>query len=230
MKTKVLSLLSGGLDSTVMLHMALHQFPNAEHEAVSIDYGQRHSKEMVYAMRTARSLEIQHRVIPVGRIFGDVMLTDPTIPIPNVRYDEIKGVSPTFVPFRNGTFLSLLAARGQLWIGNEGADQRQVELYFGAHSEDAENWAYPDCTPEFIGAMGCAIYIGTYQKVRLHTPLMWLRKHEIVTKGSELGVDFKKTWSCYAGGEEHCGSCPTCHARKQAFADAGVPDPTVYAA
>jgi 7-cyano-7-deazaguanine synthase len=149
------------------------------------------------------------------------MLTDPQREIPNVDYKDIEGVSPTYVPFRNGQLLSKAAALAQA----EGFS----ELYFGAHAEDAQNWAYPDCTPEFIGAMANAIYIGTYHKVRLCTPLEWLTKTEVVALGDVLGVPFHLTWSCYAGGEKHCGTCPTCRARHQAFYDAVVDDPTEYA-
>ena len=108
-------------------------------------------------------------------------------------------------------------------VGSEWA------IYFGAHAEDAQNWAYPDCTPEFIGAIANAIYIGTYHTVRLHTPLQWMTKSSIIRLGSELGVDWTKTFSCYKGEELHCGVCPTCRARRQGFIKAQIHDPTVYA-
>jgi 7-cyano-7-deazaguanine synthase len=101
-------------------------------------------------------------------------------------------------------------------------------LYFGAHAEDARAWAYPDCTPEFIGAMANAIYIGSYQQLRLRTPLEWLTKADIIQLGDRLGVPWEQTWSCYAGGQSHCGTCPTCRARRQGFVRAGVYDPTMY--
>jgi 7-cyano-7-deazaguanine synthase len=150
------------------------------------------------------------------------MLTDETIEIPNISYDEITGISPTYVPFRNGLMLSNAASIAQ----HEGFDL----LYYGAHSEDAKAWAYPDCTPEFNGAMANAIFVGTYQKTRLITPLQWMLKSEIVELGTKLELDFSLTWSCYVGGELHCGTCPTCRARKVAFQQAGVADPTMYAA
>ena len=99
-------------------------------------------------------------------------------------------------------------------VSMAAADPDAEAVYYGAHAEDAKNWAYPDCTPEFIGAQANAIYIGTYHKIRLHTPWMWLRKDEIITDGERLGVPWHLTWSCYKGGEFHCGSCPTCLARK----------------
>src|SRR5690606_32391056 len=103
-------------------------------------------------------------------------------------------------------------------------------LAYGAHAEDAQNWAYPDCTPEFIGAMANAIFIGSYQRLRLWAPLMNMQKYQIVRVGADLGVPFHLTTSCYKGGDKHCGTCPTCISRKGAFIRANVPDPTVYAA
>jgi 7-cyano-7-deazaguanine synthase len=172
------------------------------------------------------------------------MLTDPQIEIPNLSYSDIKGVSPTYVPFRNGNLLSLVTAKAQQWVNAEikrlSRDKMtdvdtatklmrdSAGIYFGAHAEDAMNWAYPDCTPEFIGAMANAIYVGTYSCVRLHTPLEWLSKVEIIGLGESLGVDWENTWSCYKGDELHCGTCPTCRARKAGFVGAGVEDPTMY--
>jgi 7-cyano-7-deazaguanine synthase len=227
---KAFSLLSGGLDSTVVLYRAMDDF-KGQVEAISIDYGQRHKKEIEYAAATCNRLNIGHTVLSLGDILKGSMLTDTSIAIPNKTYAQLpEGVSPTYVPFRNGLMLSMIAAKAQQWInGADTNEQRQAGIYFGAHAEDADNWAYPDCTPEFIGAMANAIFIGTYQAVRLHTPVMWMRKSEIVTMGKALSVPFENTWSCYAGGEDHCGKCPTCYARQQAFIMAEVPDPTVYA-
>jgi len=224
-------LLSGGIDSSVALRIAYADF-GGKVEAVSINYGQRHMKEIEYAGRTCAQVgDIKHVVLDLPNC-GGAMLTDLSIPIPDIKYDDIKGVSPTYVPFRNGLMLSILAAHAQKWTNSRQADEPMMEagIYFGAHAEDAANWAYPDCTPEFIGAMANAIYIGTYQAVRLHTPLMWMRKASIVSLGAKLGVDFSNTWSCYAGKELHCGACPTCYARREAFIIAGEDDPTEYEA
>ncbi len=173
------------------------------------------------------------------------MLTDDSrgnVEVPNIDYADIKGVSPTYVPFRNGLMLSALTAHAQKWVNEqnkindgevlEGAesDKPSAGIYFGAHSEDAHNWAYPDCTPEFIGAMANAIYIGSYMQIRLHTPIQWMQKSDVVALGTKLGVPYENTWSCYKGETLQCGTCPTCRSRKQAFIAAGVPDPTEYAA
>ncbi|MEE8599015.1 MAG: 7-cyano-7-deazaguanine synthase, partial [Dehalococcoidales bacterium] len=107
-------------------------------------------------------------------------------------------------------------------------DKEAEAVYIGVHAEDAENWAYPDCTPEFMGGMANAIYIGTYRKIRLYTPLIWMKKYQIVEAGEALDVPWADTWSCYEGLQFHCGVCPTCRARMEAFSNAGVIDPTQY--
>jgi 7-cyano-7-deazaguanine synthase len=217
-------------------------------EAVSMNYGQRHAKEMVYAANLCDQLGIKHSVFSLGDVLSDesTMLTNPDIPLPKATYAELpEGVSPTYVPNRNMVMLSVLTAHAQKWInaqnkqrqdiadenafaGLHTIDKAHAGIYFGAHAEDAHNWAYPDCTPEFIGGMAAAIYVASYHQVRLHTPLMSLNKAEVVMLGERLGVPWEKTWSCYAGGEKHCGTCPTCNARKEAFTHAGVEDPTAY--
>jgi len=271
MQKKAFVLLSGGLDSTTCLYKAIHDFApkDMNHgygdleliqayiadggtvdwvEAVSIDYGQRHIKEAEQAHIICDQLGIKHSIINLKGIMDgpQVMLTDRNVEVPNISYDEIKGVSPTYVPFRNGTMLAALTAHAQKYVmGQISEDQvfndledkeystakakDLVGIYFGAHAEDAHNWAYPDCTPEFVGAMANAIYIGTYFTVRLFTPFLSSSKADIVTTGKKLGVPYELTWSCYKGDEVHCGECPTCRARKESFRAAGVDDPTIYA-
>lgn len=222
---KALVLHSGGMDSSVCLAMAVEN--HDEVKSISFDYGQRHHKEMEYADSIVQHYALQHPTKVIEREVHRVepppssMLTDPNTEVPDIAYEDISGISPTYVPFRNGYLLSAIAGIAQ-------AEEYDV-IYFGAHSEDAENWAYPDCTPEFIGAMANAIYIGTYFKVRLATPLMWDMKMDIVKKGYHLAVPFDLTWSCYKGEAQHCGTCPTCISRREAFIEAGVPDPTIYA-
>lgn len=246
-------LLSGGLDSTVCLHIAMS---HAEHvEAISVDYGQRHKKEMEYASATCRKFNVPHKILNIEGILSGkgVMLSDASVEIPNISYADIKGVSPTYVPFRNGTLLSLITAQAQKWVNAEieelaihiqrvdgvskdTAKQKatdemrdQVAIYFGAHADDAANFAYPDTTFEFTGAMATAINVGSYYTIKLIVPLQWMNKTEVVEKGKRFGVDFSMTWSCYAGGEHHCGVCPTCRSRREAFVEAGIADPTIYA-
>ena len=132
------------------------------------------------------------------------------------------GISPTYVPFRNGLMLAALASIAQ-------ADAEARAIYYGAHAEDAERDAYPDCSIEFIQAMGDAIRIGTYEQIQLHAPLSQMTKADVVAYGKTLYVPWHMTWSCYKGEALHCGKCPTCISRILAFEDAGVDDPTEYA-
>lgn len=234
---KAAVLLSGGIDSTTCLYLAAKEYGPDNVIALSVDYGQRHEKELDHAQKSISKLNIfDSFVLDLQRVVPKTMLTDTQREIPNVSYNDIKGTSPTYVPFRNGLMLSAAAStfHGMLLNGGMGTldsvkESGEHALYFGAHAEDAANWAYPDCTPEFIGAMANAIYIGTYGEVRLHTPLQWLNKKQIIQLGETVGVDWSLTWSCYKGGEVHCGECPTCRSRREGFKAAGVDDPTVYA-
>jgi 7-cyano-7-deazaguanine synthase len=224
-------LLSGGLDSTSVLAKAVHS--NDRVRAVSIDYGQRHRRELESARQVSQFYSVPHEVIPVS--IPRSMLTDRSIPVPHVSYSEITGVSPTYVPFRNGlmlsTLTSLIAGR-HLDPTQEGSPDfgHDALIYWGAHADDAAGDAYPDCTVEFIGAMACAISIGTYRRVRMLAPFATMAKHEIVSEAHRLGAPLHLSWSCYEGGERHCGLCATCLARKEAFRLAEVTDPTEYAA
>lgn len=239
-------LLSGGVDSATCLAIAkdYHDKNGGEVHAVSMDYGQRHIKETDCAKALCEHFGIKHKVINIqGALGRDSMLTDASQEVPNISYDQIKGISPTYVPFRNGFMLARLAAHAQEYVmrvknnlteefgtGAVPPDYLHdlVTLYIGTHAEDAKNWAYPDCTPEFIGPMSTAIYVGTYFSVKLLAPLLYMSKDDIIRKGERLGVPYQLTWSCYKGEEVHCGTCPTCRARKAAFEIAGVEDPTVY--
>lgn len=232
---KCFVLLSGGIDSTTALAIAADEFPNSEIDCVTIDYGQRHLKEAACAAQQARNYEANHVTLNAkGLLTG--MLVDKGAAnedIPQTSYAELpSGISPTYVSFRNGMMLSLLAARAQSWVMAEEAQGQHIKatatIYAGIHADDAARDAYPDCTLEFAGAMANAIYVGTYFKVRLRVPLVHMAKPDVVAKGHELGVAYHDTWSCYVGADEHCGVCPTCRARKEAFELAGVLDPTTY--
>jgi 7-cyano-7-deazaguanine synthase len=151
------------------------------------------------------------------------LIDDNELEMPQASYEELSdefGVSPTYVPYRNGNLLSLATAVALV----EGAG----EVWAGMHAEDAHNWAYPDCTPEFLGAMASAIYVGSYHEVRLITPHMWRTKADVVQSGFDLKVPFELTWSCYEGRNQACGVCPTCVGRIQAFARVGEVDPISY--
>lgn len=214
---------SGGLDSSTVLALALKECDQVE--SLSILYGQKHEKEWLAAADICQHYQVPHATMQIPNIFQGYgsTLIDQDKPQPQMTYEELRqaeGPSPTYVPFRNAIFLSVATAHALV--------AKADYVYFGAHADDAHNWAYPDCTPEFIGAMSNAVSVGTYYKVRLRSPFMWANKAEIVRTALALGVPLALTWSCYEGGERHCGVCPTCISRKEAFRQANAHDPTRY--
>lgn len=222
--SKAIVVLSGGLDSATALALAGRQ--HQEVISVSFDYGQKHKIEIECAINLARHYGIIHHVAMVNLGHGGALMqeVEGDFPqMPQATYEELKassGPSPTYVPYRNGTFLSLAASYA--------LEQDCDTIYAGMHAEDAHNWAYPDCTPEFIGAMQNAIYVGTYHKVRLVCPFTYKSKAEIVHLGAELQVPFELTHSCYEGARPACGRCPTCIGRLEAFKANGFTDPLEY--
>jgi 7-cyano-7-deazaguanine synthase len=217
-------LLSGGVDSTTCLAIALESTQPDEVLAVSAAYGQKHAAELEHAATVAGRYGVMHRVLPIPDLFGSSAssLIDGGADNPAVSYDELdEGVSPAYVPFRNGVFLSMATA--------VALETGASFVYFGAHSEDAHRWAYPDCTPEFIGSMANAMFVGSYMKVRLITPLQWLRKSDVIRLGTALKVPYELTLSCYNGQVPACGVCPTCRSRRDAFLANGLQDPIAYA-
>ena len=216
---KVIVLCSGGMDSVAALHWAARHHSVAA--AVSFDYGSKHNaREIPFAAEHARALGVPHTIIPldfIANLFAsDLLKTGGAVP--EGHYED-KTMRQTVVPFRNGI---MLAAAGGLAesIGAEG-------LVIAAHSGD--HAIYPDCREDFMRAMGDALRLGTYAAVQLLRPFIALSKGQIVLEGAKLGVDFARTWSCYVGGDIHCGKCGTCVERREAFLVAGLPDPTIYA-
>jgi 7-cyano-7-deazaguanine synthase len=215
---KTVCLVSGGLDSVVALHDAARS-----HEvvaALSFDYGSKHNaRELPLAREQALGLGVRQETLDlgfIGRCFTSSLLQGGG-PIPEGHYEEAT-MKSTVVPFRNGIFLAVAAGFAES-VGAEA-------LVIGAHGGD--HAVYPDCREPFLAAMGEAIRLGTYAGLRLWRPFVHLRKEDIVLRGRELGVDFSRTWSCYQGGEIHCGRCGTCVERREAFLRAGVADPTPY--
>jgi 7-cyano-7-deazaguanine synthase len=158
-------------------------------------------------------------VIPLSFV-GDLFKSDLLQSggeIPKGHYEE-QSMKKTVVPFRNGIMLSIAAGFA------ESLEARG--LVIAAHSGD--HAIYPDCREDFMKAMGDAIRLGTYAEVELLRPFIALTKADIAARGTELGVDYSRTWSCYVGGDTHCGECGTCVERREAFLLAGVPDPTHY--
>lgn len=234
----IIALLSGGIDSAAALYHALKTLPRQQLRkvyAVSFNYGQRHARELTCARRiveriSAEILPAEHHNIKIPTIQGS-RLTDHDAAIPDVSYDKLPhGVSPTYVPFRNGLMLSAAASWAQGFDKNlRDPNSKHVGVITaGMHAEDAQNWAYPDCTYEFANAMASAIWIGSYNKMILWTPFVHASKADVISSGAVAGAPFELTWSCYKGGELHCGVCPTCRARKDAFIRAGIDDPTDY--
>ncbi len=221
-------LLSGGLDSTTVMYQAMADGA-AGILAVSADYGSRHNqKELIsarmvvaYAQDRWIPKEIRHQIIEMPDIFAggrSALMGD--VPVPQENYNA-EGESVTVVPFRNANLISTAVTLAEV--------QRCDRVYAGMHASDHNRWAYPDCSPEFLGAMANAAYVGTLGRVRLVFPFVWMTKAEVVTRGALLGVPFSLTWSCYMGGEKHCGKCPTCLERIAAFIEAGYGDSVPYA-
>ena len=172
---KAYVLLSGGIDSTTCLAQAVKDWDGLVC-GVSFNYGQRHTKEIEHARHVTIALGCAFLQKDISGLIGKGGLTDNTLVMPQVSYDDLpEGVSPTYVPYRNGTLLSAITSLA-------ATDPEAVAIYFGAHADDAANWAYPDCTPEFIGAMANAIYIGTYHKIRLYTPLIFMNKGQVIAR------------------------------------------------
>ncbi|MFA7343397.1 MAG: 7-cyano-7-deazaguanine synthase QueC [Terrimicrobiaceae bacterium] len=216
MKTVVL--LSGGMDSVTALHHA-----REKHEvvaAISFHYGSKHNgREIPFAKWHAGHLGIPHLVVRLPFIGGqfESCLLEKGGEIPKGHYEE-QSMKKTVVPFRNGIMLSI--------AGGFAESREAGGLVIAAHAGD--HAIYPDCREDFMRAMGDALRLGTYAEVDLIRPFISMTKADIARRGQELGVDFSKTWSCYVGGETHCGACGTCVERREAFLLAGVPDPTVY--
>lgn len=222
--TKAVTLLSGGVDSAVALAMALEE--HDEILALSISYGQKHREESHHAFLIAEHYDIEFQQLKIPNIFGresTIMEGGPANP--QLTYEELsklEGPSPTVVPFRNGIFISYATAVA--WVN------KARWVYAGMHAEDARNWAYPDCTPEFLGAMANAVRVGSYDNIRLVTPFQWMTKAQVVAEGLRLDVPFQLTMSCYEGVDPACGVCPTCVSRLAAFKENGVEDPIGYVA
>jgi 7-cyano-7-deazaguanine synthase len=216
---KVVVLCSGGMDSVAALHWA-----RAHHDvraALSFDYGSKHNhRELPLAVEQAGKLKVPHQTIRldfIGQLFAsDLLRSGGDIPEGHYADDNMKR---TVVPFRNGIMLA--AAAGF-------AESAEAEgLVIAAHTGD--HTIYPDCREDFMRAMGDAMRLGTYAGVQLLRPFIALTKGQIAAEGAKLGVDFARTWSCYKGGAIHCGKCGTCVERREAFAQAGLTDPTMYA-
>jgi 7-cyano-7-deazaguanine synthase len=214
-------LLSGGMDSCVCAALAVRDFDAA---AVHVSYGQRtEQRERQAFLAICDRLGIRDRLLVKNealRAIGGSALTDPKIAVPE-SHTIGRGVPVTYVPFRNAHFLSVAVS----WAEVLGAEK----IYIGAVEQDSSG--YPDCRPAYYEAFNQVIHAGTKEgKIDIVTPLIALRKHEIVSLGLELGAPLDLTWSCYSREDRACGVCDSCVLRLRAFQEAGVRDPILYAA
>jgi 7-cyano-7-deazaguanine synthase len=191
-----------------------------ETRLLSIDYGQRHAKELDHSQKVANHLGLAHEILKLPQleqILGGSSLTDKSITLPEGHYAE-ESMKSTVVPNRNMILLALAGGHA-LSIGFD-------TIAYAAHAGD--HTIYPDCRPEFADAMNKALGLADWNDLNLHRPYVEMTKSDLVSLGEELNAPLQLTWSCYAGGEIHCGKCGTCVERKEAFALANIPDPTKY--
>ena len=215
---KALVLFSGGLDSTVLATQMKQEA--TETRLLSIDYGQRHAKELDHSQKVADHLGLAHEILKLtqlGQILGGSSLTDKSMTLPEGHYAE-ESMKSTVVPNRNMILLALAGGHA-LSIGFD-------TIAYAAHAGD--HTIYPDCRPEFADAMDTALSLADWNTLSLHRPFVDMTKSDLVSLGTELDAPLHLTWSCYAGNEIHCGKCGTCVERKEAFALAKIPDPTKY--
>lgn len=215
MKDSVI-ILSGGMDSTTMLY----EYKDELALAVTFDYGANHGpKEIPLAKMHCERLGIEHIVIEMDfmkRYFQSSLLSGPE-DIPEGNYDD-ENMRSTVVPFRNGIMLAIACGLAE----SRGLKRLMLANHAGDHA------IYPDCRPGFVDAMSRATQEGTYDGICIFAPYTNLTKGEIALRGKRMGLDYSETWSCYKGGEKHCGKCGTCVERREALAEAKVVDTTEY--
>jgi 7-cyano-7-deazaguanine synthase len=221
--SRVLVVLSGGMDSTVCAALAVRDFGAENVAALHIDYGQRtENRERRAFQEICDRLDIRTQLAIKTEFFraiGGSALTDDRIAVPEAAPQIGAEIPATYVPFRNSHFLSAAVS----WAEVLGAEK----IYIGAVAQDSSG--YPDCRPEFYAAFNEAVRTGTKEgRIRIETPLIALRKAEIVRLGLELGAPFDLTWSCYSREDWACGACDSCALRLRAFAAAGASDPIPY--
>ena len=211
-----LIIVSGGMDSVTLLYEYCERIALA----VSFDYGSNHNqREIAYARLHCGRLGIEHIVIPLEfmqRYFKSSLLEGAEA-IPEGHYED-ENMKSTVVPFRNGIMLSIAAGMAE----SRGLKYVMMANHGGDHA------IYPDCRPEFITAIDAAAKAGTYVDVAIEAPYTNISKTDIARRGKSLAIDYSETWSCYKGGQVHCGTCGTCVERKEALREAGIADPTVY--
>jgi 7-cyano-7-deazaguanine synthase len=216
---KIVAIVSGGIDSTVLLHY-LSKVSGSEVAALVFDYGQRHRREIGYALNQCDDLEVDRRVVPLPWMtsFRSSSITNTGLQTPHIV--EVLGHPQpiTYVPFRNLLFLTIACQFA------EDLDYNAVA--YGAQLHDM--YGYWDTTALFVNAFDKILCLNRMHPIKLLTPLIGNKKADNIKLGRTLDIDFVGTYSCYEGRELHCGVCATCAERKKGFQDAGVPDPTTY--
>ena len=216
MEKNSLIIVSGGMDSITLLHYRKEQISLA----VTFDYGSNHNRrETEYAAYHCKSLGIEHIVIPLSFIhdYFKSSLLQGADAIPEGHYTA-ENMKSTVVAFRNGIMLAVACGIAE----SRGLDRVLIANHNGDHA------IYPDCRENFIAAMGKAMEAGTYEHISIDAPFTDISKTDIALIGKRLGIDYSKTYSCYKGGEKHCGKCGTCVERKEALRNAGIEDTTEY--
>ena len=206
------------MDSITMLY----EYKERIALGISFDYGSNHNaREIPFAAMHCERLGIKHIVINLGFMhqYFKSSLLEGAEAIPEGNYDD-ENMKSTVVPFRNGIMLSIAAGVAE----SNGLKYVMMANHGGDHT------IYPDCRPEFVSAMSEATRLGTYPGIEVLAPYTGITKSDIARHGKALGIDYAETWSCYKGGEKHCGKCGTCVERKEALAEAGIEDATVYEA
>ena len=201
---KALVLASGGVDSTTCLGLAVNKYGKENVIALTVAYGQKHTKEIEAARKTAEYYGVEHLYLDLEPIF---------------RYSDCSLLKHSDREFRNGLFLSSAASIA--------LSKNCSVIYYGAHADDAAGNAYPDCSSAFHNAINEAIYQGSGGQLKVEAPFVSCTKAEVVKTGLELNVPYELTWSCYEGGEKPCGVCGTCIDRAEAFRLNGVKDPAL---
>ena len=216
MKKDSIMVLSGGMDSTTMLH----DYAERIALAVTFDYGSNHNAREIDCARYNCALLgielVEVKMDFIGRLFNSSLLSGADA-IPEGDYADAN-MRSTVVPFRNGIMLAAAAGLAE----SRGLHTVMLANHSGDHS------IYPDCRPGFVDAMSRAISEGTYDHISIFAPYTGMTKTEIAARGAQLGIDYAHTYSCFKGGERHCGRCGTCRERREALRDAGLDDPTLY--